>query len=251
MEALREFRVSTTALGEWHYKEAMMSDIIEGTALVSSTEIQGNPISLLGDIDITDFSEYLYEFSQGGKTVVDLNAHGVRHLAMMLHISIESTDVQETSDGKGWVVKAKAKNVRFGTCYESAVFQSKFYGAKRGDAEPRPDHQSLEKAMTRAQRNAIRGLIPTDMIKRLIQKAVAEGQAKQSAIIQAKDKCRTEMKRQKESLESHGISIAAVYEYTVQVKGDPETWAAEDWNELAAAVQDVRNSFLLDLVEGD
>ena len=225
-----------------------MSEIIESTALVPANESQGNPISLLGDINITDFSEYLYEFSQGGKTVVDLNAHGIRHLAMMLHVSIEETEVSETSDGKAWLVKARATNVRFGTSYESAVVQAKFYRPKRGETEPRADHQALEKALTRAQRNAMRGLIPTDMIKRLILKAVEEGKAKQSAIIQAKNKCRAEMKRQKESLESLGISPAEVYEYAVQVNGDPETWGEGTWDELSTAVQDVENSFLHDLV---
>ena len=96
---------------------------------------------------------YIEEVPFGGKKQYVLNADGVRHVAQMMGIAIISCDIEER-DGF-FYAEAVAHDPHTGARYVGKVRQSLVYG-RAG----KPDPHAYEKACTRAQRNAMRALIP-------------------------------------------------------------------------------------------
>ena len=96
---------------------------------------------------------YLEEVPFGGKKQYVLSADGIRHVAQMMGISIINCSIEER-DGF-FYAEAVAHDPHTGARALGKVRQSLVYG-KQG----RPDPHAYEKANTRAQRNALRSLIP-------------------------------------------------------------------------------------------
>lgn len=106
--------------------------------------------------------EFVYSFPQGGKQVTGLSWAGVKEVARQVGgIVIEEMKIMESEDRKSYRVLARAKdlktkNVIFGVAEQSKIFLG------------RPDSFALPKAVSKAQRNAIRALIPEVFIKKMM-----------------------------------------------------------------------------------
>lgn len=114
--------------------------------------------------------DMVYSFRSGGKQVTGLSWSGVKHLAARLgNIQIDLLQVLDTQES--WVVLCKAQ-----------IGESSRIGASEQPkitSKGKPDGFALPKATSKAQRNAIRALLPEKLIVETIQAhAAIPGQAR-------------------------------------------------------------------------
>lgn len=128
-----------------HYDQAR--GIVEKTdeALVEA-EIRGEVIT-----------QFVYKFPSGGRDVIGLTYAGVREIAKRVgRIAVEDMDIQ--SHPESYIVVCRAKNLDNEVTMMGVAEQSKFL--VRRDGKKDTDPFALQKASSKAQRNAIRALIP-------------------------------------------------------------------------------------------
>ena len=120
-------------------------------------------------------TEFVYSFRAGNKDVIGLSWAGVKELAYRYGgIQIESCTIEEKTDF--WLVTCKAldivkKNSRFGVATQSKTM-------KRKDGSVEIDDFALQKASSKAQRNAIRALMPEIAVKGYIDQFLKERSGK-------------------------------------------------------------------------
>jgi len=110
--------------------------------------------------------EYIYSFPTSQGRVTGLSWAGVKEVARTMgNISIEDLQVNENENS--FQVKAKAKDINRNVTMFGVTEQSKTITTR--DGQELPDMHALSKCVSRAQRNAIRGLIPETFIKQMIE----------------------------------------------------------------------------------
>lgn len=110
-------------------------------------------------------NEMVYRFETGGKEVVGLSWVGTKELARRHgHISVEAIDI--TEDDHYFTVQAKARDIEKNVTMIGVSRQFKKMNTKlKGWID---DEFALQKATSKAQRNAIRALIPETYITAVI-----------------------------------------------------------------------------------
>ena len=116
-------------------------------------EITGGGIALARD--------YVYSFKQGGKTVTGLTIAGINEAANRRG-GIEVTELTHEERGNSWLATAKAVDTGTGSERWGAYEQSK--KLPNGKTDP----FAFTKAIHKAQRNAIRELLPVSVIKQVL-----------------------------------------------------------------------------------
>ena len=123
--------------------------------------------SIIADMQGHAIEDYVYSFTQGGRKVQGLTLAGINEAANRRGgLEIESIQYKETEDS--WQVIAKAvdtitNNSRYGACE-----QSKKMGSKT-------DPFAFTKAVHKAQRNALKQLIPVPVIKEVLSHYLQKG----------------------------------------------------------------------------
>lgn len=106
--------------------------------------------------------EFVYQFQSGGRTVTGLSWAGIKEIAYRMgRITVDLVRMEETD--QAWIVVTKATDAERGNSRLGVSTQSKTMKGK-------PDPFSLQKAMSKSQRNAIRPLLPEEMLKTWITK---------------------------------------------------------------------------------
>ena len=104
--------------------------------------------------------DYVYSFKQGGRTVEGLTLAGINEAANRRGgIQIEEVDYEEREHS--WIATAKAVDTITGSSRYGAYEQPKMTGS-------RPDPFAFTKAIHKAQRNAIKQLIPVPVIREVL-----------------------------------------------------------------------------------
>jgi len=210
----------------------MKSDlaIVEGEA----TQFDPRPSAYTESIKAEVYSEYLVPISFGGKVQTDLSAYGIEHLAAELGISI--IDQQWTENDTHYFMKSTAECAHTSRKSVATVSQPKQVTANGNQIKDDPN--ALEKASRRGNRNALRQMIPTQLLKKLIEAAIAEGKAKQSAITEAQKRCT-------EAYETHETELCMskreVFAIAQSAWGESDTWTLADWETLGDAMKDAEN----------
>ncbi|MFA5365563.1 MAG: hypothetical protein WC325_10335 [Candidatus Bathyarchaeia archaeon] len=120
---------------------------------------------ILSELQGHYLTEFVYSFKAGGRDVIGLSWAGVKELAYRYGgIQVESCNIEDK--GEFWLVTCKAldiekRNSRFGVATQSKMM-------KRRDGSAEPDDFALQKATSKAQRNAIRALMPEIAVKQYI-----------------------------------------------------------------------------------
>jgi len=110
--------------------------------------------------------DFIYSFPTKEGNVTGLSWAGVKEIARQMgNISIEDLEITETPDT--YRVKAKAKDITKNVSMYGVTEQSKQITTKSGTKID--DLHALSKCVSRSQRNAIRGLIPENLIKAMIE----------------------------------------------------------------------------------
>ena len=104
--------------------------------------------------------DYVYSFKQGGKTVEGLTLAGINEAANRRG-GIQVDDVQYEERDQSWLVIAKATDTVTGSSRYGAYEQAKRMGN-------REDPHAFTKAIHKAQRNAVKQLLPVTVIKEVL-----------------------------------------------------------------------------------
>ncbi len=104
--------------------------------------------------------DYVYSFKQGGKTVEGLTLAGINEAANRRG-GIQVDDVQYEERDHSWLVIAKATDTVTGSSRYGAYEQAKRMGN-------RDDPHAFTKAIHKAQRNAVKQLLPVTVIKEVL-----------------------------------------------------------------------------------
>lgn len=115
--------------------------------------------------------EFVYSFPTKEGKVTGLSWVGTKEVARQMgNISVEDCDILETPDT--YRVKCRAKDIQRNVTMFGVAEQAKRMKLKTG--EEIPDLHAMSKAVSRAQRNAIRGLIPEIFIKKMIEQYIQD-----------------------------------------------------------------------------
>lgn len=126
---------------------------------------------ILAEMQGRVMDEYAYRFPSGGREVVGLSWVGVKAVARRMgNISIVKTDISD-DDGSYRVVVCAEDRVR-NVQMMGAAEQAKVMVVR---GEKVPDLFALQKALSKAQRNAIRNLIPEEIIKAMLAEYLKKG----------------------------------------------------------------------------
>jgi len=118
---------------------------------------------ILAEMQGAVLDTYVYSFKSGGRQVTGLSWAGVKAVAAKMG-SVQVDLLQLTPGEGGWtcVVKATAPD---GSSRIGAAEQPYEMDTKRG---PQPDPFALPKCVSKAQRNAIRALLPESLITEMV-----------------------------------------------------------------------------------
>lgn len=135
---------------------------------------------ILAELQGHYLTEFVYSFKAGGRDVIGLSWAGVKELAYRYGgIQVEECKIEEKADF--WLVTCKAvdvqrKNSRFGVATQSKMM-------KRRDGSSEVDEFALQKATSKAQRNAIRALMPEIAVKQYIDQFLSEKEAPAARVV--------------------------------------------------------------------
>ena len=104
--------------------------------------------------------DYVYSFKQGGKTVEGLTLAGINEAANRRG-GIQVDDVTYEERDQSWLAIAKATDTVTGSSRYGAYEQAKRMGS-------REDPHAFTKAIHKAQRNAVKQLLPVTVIKEVL-----------------------------------------------------------------------------------
>lgn len=108
--------------------------------------------------------EYVYSFPMGGREVVGLSYAGVKAIAQSRgNIKVSMPEIEDRGDF--WLVKCLAEDTRWGLQMPGVSIQHKKMKIR---GELVDDDFCLQKAVSKATRNAIRGVIPESVALKLV-----------------------------------------------------------------------------------
>ena len=128
-------------------------------AVPSSPQVQ---LALAG-INAETLKKYLYTFHSRGEEVVDVTQDGINHIAQRAGVSSEDVEILHEDD-VSITVKATAINEN-GVRHIGMIREEKF------NKSGYPNPFALQNAVSKAQRNAKKGLLPMTWIRDLIKQA--------------------------------------------------------------------------------
>jgi len=117
---------------------------------------------ILAEMEGKYLDEFVYQIKQGNRTVTGLSKAGVFEIAYRMgNIKVNLVKLEDTGDQ--YLVVCEATDSERGNTRLGVSTQSKTL--KRRDGSEEPDKFALQKAMSKAQRNAMRALMPEEMLK--------------------------------------------------------------------------------------
>ena len=197
----------------------------ESTALVEAevTEIATPTQQILAPLTVLDYSPFLYQTNYGGKPGQDFTAEGIKTIGLQNGISTGDVKVEFLNDEKNVALFFCTATDRDGNTSERVVKQCE---TENGRVNP----HWIEKGIARAERNAIKARLPIQLFKIALQKAIQQGEAKQSAIIKAQQELGKAFAERDESL--YHINKRQLYAAAQVEYGESEYWDAETWKQV-------------------
>lgn len=197
----------------------------ESTAIVEA-EVTHNITptdEILSPLTVLDYSQFLFATNYGGKAGQDFTAEGIKTIGLQNGISTGDVKIEFLNDEKTIALFYCTATDSDGNTSERVVKQCE---TEHGRVNP----HWIEKGITRAERNAIKARLPIQLFKTALQKAIAQGEAKQSAIVEAQNKLGIAWAERSESLgnvDKKQFYMAAQAEYS-----DAEYWDADTWHQV-------------------
>ena len=195
------------------------------TAIVEIDE--SRPITpaerILAPLELSDYSQFLYETNYRGKPGKDFTSEGVKTLGLKNGISTGDVRIEFLNDEKTEALFYCTATDRNNDTSQRVVKQTE---TENGRVPP----HWIEKGIARAERNAIKARLPIQLFKTALQRAITAGEANQSAIVEAQQALGIAWTERDESL-SH-INKPALYKAAQVEYGESEYWDAETWMQI-------------------
>lgn len=209
-------------------------ETVETTALVDANPAEVRSLSpseqILAPLELSDYSQFLYDTNYGGKPGKDFTAEGVKTIGLQNGISTGEVKIEFLNEEKTEALFYCTATDRNGDTSERVVKQCE---KENGRINP----HWIEKGIARAERNAIRARLPIQLFKTALTKAIAAGEAEQSEIITAQKALGTAWNQRAESLTSvdkRDFYTAAQMEY-----GESSEWNVHTWKQVATDLEDM------------
>ena len=175
---------------------------------------------ILAPLTLEDCSQFLYDTNYGGKPGKDFTAEGIKTIGLQNGISTGDVRVEFLNDEKTEALFYCTATDRNGDTSERVVKQSE---KDNGRINP----TWIEKGIARAERNAIKAQLPVQLFKVALQKAIAAGKAKESAIVEAQQALGVAWAERDDRLGN--IDKSTFYAAAQAEYGDSEHWDADTW----------------------
>ena len=192
--------------------------------------------------------DYVYSFKQGGRTVEGLTLAGINEAANRRG-GIQMDDVQYEEREHSWIVIAKATDTLTGSSRYGAYEQAKMAGG-------RPDPFAFTKAVHKAQRNAVKQLLPVPVIREVLNfylhrqterpdsQMELPGAARSDTISNAQKAAFTAANNMQERLEQQGITQPDFWNYVRRRYGveSRNEMSELQWTQLSAELKAAESS---------
>ena len=178
---------------------------------------------ILAPLELSDYSQFLYETSYGGKKGQDFTAEGIKTLGLNNGVSTSDVRVEFLNDEKTEALFYCTATDRNNDTSSVVIQQNQ---KENGRINP----HWISKGCSRAIRNAIKARLPVQLFKTALQKAIAAGEVKQSAIVEAQRQLSVAWDERDESLchiKKPSFYAAAQVEY-----GDADNWDSDTWQQI-------------------
>ena len=207
-------------------------NIDETTAIVEVGEAR--PITptaqILAPLELSDYSQFLYDTNYGGKKGQDFTAEGVKTIGLQNGISTGEVQVEFLDDEKTEALFYCTATDANSNTSERIVKQCEMENGRKNPTW-------IEKGVARAERNAIKARLPVQLFKTALQKAIAAGEAEQSAIVEAQQALGVAWAERDESLCQ--INKKDFYKAAQSEYGDAEQWDADIWHQIIIDLKDL------------
>ena len=178
---------------------------------------------ILAPLDLSDYSQFLYDTIFGGVKGQDFTAEGIKTLGLNNGISTSDVRVEFLNDEKNEALFYCTATDRNGDTSDIVVKQKE---KENGRINP----NWIEKGCRRAIRNAIKARLPVQLFKTALRKAIAAGEAKQSAIVEAQQALSVAWSERDESL--HNVDKRTFFDAEQAEYGDSADWDADTWQQV-------------------
>ena len=185
---------------------------------------------ILAPLELSDYSQFLYDTNFGGKKGQDFTAEGIKTLGLNNGISTSDVRVDFINDDKTEALFYCTATDRNGDTSDVVVKQCE---KENGRINP----NWIEKGCSRAIRNAIKARLPIQLFKMALSKAIAAGEAKQSAIVEAQRSLSVAWEERDETLSD--VSKRTFFDAAQEVYGDSNSWDASTWQEITEDLNDM------------
>ena len=200
-------------------------NVDQTTAIVEAGETRPLTPSeqILAPLELSDYSQFLYSTNYGGKPGQDFTAEGIKTIGLNNGISTGDVRIEFLNDAKTEALFYCTATDQNGNTSERVVKQTEI---ENGRVNP----HWIEKGIARAERNAIRARLPVQLFKSTLQRAIAAGEAKQSAIVEAQKALGAAWTERDESL--CNINKKAFFKAAQVEYGESEHWGTETWKQI-------------------
>lgn len=148
-------------------KSVKKAEIVKATTHEDFHEIEKrDEAQILKEIQGTMLDEFVYSFQSGGRKVTGLSWAGVKETARKMG-SVQVVDLEITDMGDFWMATAKAIDLETRLAVYGVSTQTKMMQLKDGKVVL--DNFAVQKCVSKAQRNAIRSVIPEIFIAEMLE----------------------------------------------------------------------------------
>lgn len=183
---------------------------------------------VLAPLELSDYSQFLYSTNYGGKPGQEFTAEGIKTLGLNNGISTGDVKIEFLDDAKTEALFYCTATDANGNSSERVVKQCEMENGRKNPTW-------IEKGIARAERNAIKARLPVQLFKTALQKAIAAGQAKESAIVEAQRKLSAAWCERDETLGN--IDKSTFYAAAQREYGESEYWEVETWGQITEDLQ--------------
>ena len=180
----------------------------EPTENAAPLAVPANPQTQLAVAGITaeTLKKYLYTFNSRGEEVVDVTGDGINHIAQCAGVSSEDVEILHDDD-VSITVKATAVNQN-GVKHIGIIREDKF------NKSGYPNPFALQNAVSKAQRNAKKGLLPMTYIRDLIKEATGG--------MQTRDELEGRLESAKDHYRNQQAEIERLTAENAELKGEQQ-----------------------------
>ena len=200
--------------------EQQTTAIVEASASHVTTPAE----RILAPLSLADYSQFLYETNYGGVKGQDFTAEGIKTLGLNNGISTGDVRIEFINDEKTEALFHCTATDRNNDTSSVVIQQNQ---KENGRINP----HWISKGCSRAIRNAIKARLPVQLFKMALKKAIAAGEAKQSAIVEAQRQLSVAWAERDETIHE-SIHKKDFYKAAQAEYGDADDWNAETWQQI-------------------